>query len=128
MQFISTPELGTNRFAGMDIGARGAKMSAGAGANPPGFAILLGFRTSTYRLLVPEKEERNTWRLLDLFLRTCNKVLCEIQRDVGEATARNSPLTCSHGEHVDWRAATGRCGGPSGAGHLRHLGEDGRRR
>lgn len=51
-----TPELGTNRFAGMGIGAKGAKMSAGAGANPPGLAVLLGFRTSTYLLLVPEKK------------------------------------------------------------------------
>lgn len=41
----------------MAIGARGAKMSAGAGANPPGLAVLLGFRTSTYLLLVPEKKE-----------------------------------------------------------------------
>lgn len=61
MEFIFTqhsPELGTNRFAGMGIGAKGAKMSAGAGANPPGLAVLLfGFRTSTYRLLVPERKE-----------------------------------------------------------------------
>lgn len=28
------PELGTNRFAGICIGAKGAKMSAGLGANP----------------------------------------------------------------------------------------------
>lgn len=41
----------------MDIGARGAKMSTGAGANPPGLAALLGFRTSTYLLLVPENTE-----------------------------------------------------------------------
>lgn len=41
----------------MAIGAKGAKISAGAGADPPGLAVLLGFRTSTYLLLVPEKKE-----------------------------------------------------------------------
>lgn len=52
------PELGTNRLVGIGIGARGAKMSTGgAGANPPGLAVLLGFRTSTYLLLAPEKKE-----------------------------------------------------------------------
>lgn len=34
-------------------------MSAGAGGNPPGLAVLLGFRTSTYLLLVPEKTEKH---------------------------------------------------------------------
>lgn len=41
----------------MGIGAKGAKMSAGAGANPLGLTVLLGFRTSTYLLFVPEKKE-----------------------------------------------------------------------
>lgn len=50
---LLAPELGTNRFAGMDIGAKGAKMSAGLGASPE-LAGLLGFRTSTYFCLVPE--------------------------------------------------------------------------
>lgn len=44
-------------MAGIGIGAKGAKRSAGAGANPPGLAVLLGFRTSTYLLLVPEKKQ-----------------------------------------------------------------------
>lgn len=41
----------------MGIGAKGAKMSTGAGGNPPGLAVLLGFRMSTYLLLVPEKKQ-----------------------------------------------------------------------
>lgn len=69
MDFRHTPELGTNRFAGMVMGARGAKMSAGAGANPPGLAVLLGFRTSTYLLFVPDKD-RNVllWGFMLVFL------------------------------------------------------------
>lgn len=55
---VNVPELGTNRFADMGIGAKGAKMSAGAGANPAGFAVLPGFRTSTYRLLTPEEKKK----------------------------------------------------------------------
>lgn len=68
----------------MGIGARGAKMSAGgAGANPPGLAVLLGFRTSTYLLLAPEKKEntgvnadlRHFYYLLDHFSTTFDSTL-----------------------------------------------------
>lgn len=59
--FWNTPELGTNRLAGMGIGARGAKISTGAGADPAGLAVLLGFRTSTYLLLTPENKRTSEW-------------------------------------------------------------------
>lgn len=42
------------------MGARGAKMSAGAGTEAAGLAVLLGFRTSTYLLLVPDGHTRYT--------------------------------------------------------------------
>lgn len=43
---------------GMVIGARGAKISAGAGASPPDLlAVLLGFKTSTYLFFVPALRE-----------------------------------------------------------------------
>lgn len=51
-----TPELGTNRLAGMAMGAKGAKMSTG-GAPPLGLMVLLGFKTSTYLLLVPKERD-----------------------------------------------------------------------
>lgn len=45
----------------MDIGAKGAKMSAGLGANPE-LTGLLGFRTSTYFCLVPEEKQTKVER------------------------------------------------------------------
>lgn len=41
-----SPEFGTNTFAGMGIGANGAKRSDGAGTAPDGLAPL-GFKMST---------------------------------------------------------------------------------
>lgn len=67
-----TPELGTNRFAGIGIGARGAKMSAGAGASPPGLVVPPGLRTSTYLLLGPDEKQSHQSDATDASLCTLN--------------------------------------------------------
>lgn len=54
-----SPEFGTNMFAGIGIGASGAKRSDGAGAAVPGDLAPLGFRMSTYRALLPAGKEAN---------------------------------------------------------------------
>lgn len=46
LHWVYTPEFGTNKFAGIGIGANGANRSDGAGTAPLEFAPF-GFRTST---------------------------------------------------------------------------------
>lgn len=100
-------------------------MSAGAGAEPPGLAALLGFKTSTYLFLVPEREETHQRvkkrRKDDVLLLL--EVLCQVKRGACVATVSDAHLTCLPGKHVDRRTATWRCSGPSRTRKLRHLGE-----
>lgn len=115
------------------MGARGAKMSAGAGANPPGLAVLLGFRTSTYLLFVPDKD-RNAllWGFMLVFF--ILRKVCAGSCEMAAVKPHSAELTCLPGEHVDRGTTTRRSRRSSRASSWRsngpwtHLGESNWRR